>query len=345
MGAVQNSIKENAYKSAYLLYGSEAYLRNYYKNALKNALVNEGDTLNYSYFEGPSTNVLEVVDLLQTMPFMAEHRVVIVENSGWLSKAGGSDGEENTEDTKNGNKDQFSMLTDAIKNLSEDTVIIFVEEKADKRSKIYKTITQKGIVEEYAEQTDDQLARWLTNMAKASGKTMSPQAAYYLVNECGKDMLLLTHEMEKLTAWALEKPEITEADIDTVCTHQINNKIFDMISAIAVHRQKEALKLYYDLLTLRESPFHILTLMVRQYTQMLAIKDGMLRNEPAALTGSKIGMQDWLAKKTADQVRRMDIKEIRKNLEACAKADEDIKNGNIVDNMSVELLIISCSMS
>jgi len=341
MGVVSNNLSAKEYKQAYLLYGNEAYLRNYYKNALKAALVTEGDNLNYSYFEGAGTDVNEVVNLLQTMPFLAEHRVVIVENSGWFGKSS-SDSDSDEKDSNATGK--FGLLIDTIKNLSEDTIVIFAEEKVDKRSKLFKTVSQNGVAEEYVEQTDDQLARWLYNLAKASGKNMDSKTAYYLVSECGKDMILLQNEMEKLIAWCLERDSITTEDVDIVCTHQVNNKIFDMIACIAVHKQKEALNLYYDLLTLRESPFHILTLMVRQYTQMLAVKDGQLKNESVSVTASKLSMQDWLAKKVAEQVRRMDIKDIKKNLEACAKADEDIKNGNMQDMMSVELLIVSCSM-
>lgn len=339
MGVVGNNLSAKEYKKAYLLYGFEAYLRNYYKNALKKALVNEGDNLNFSYFEGAGTDVSSVKDLLVTMPFMAEHRVVICENTGWFAKAG-SDSESDDESASG----KYKELIETLKNLPDETVVIFSEEKVDKRSKLFKAISLVGVCEEYAEQTDDMLARWLVNQAKANGRAMSADTAYYLVSECGKDMILLENEMEKLISWTLGREAITIADVDTVCTHQVNGKIFDMISAIAMHKQKEALALYYDLLTLRESPFHILTLLVRQYTQMLSVKDGLNRREPTAMIAGKIGAQEWLVKKIADQVRRMSFEDIKNNLNACAKADEDIKNGNITDMMSVELLIVSCSM-
>ena len=340
MGVVATSLSTKEFKNAYLLYGSEGYLRNYYKNALRVALVNEGDNLNYSYFEGTGTNPAEVAGLLSTMPFMAEHRVIIVENSGWMAKSSGDDGDEE----KSSGDSKLSLVIDGIKNISEDVIIIFAEEKADKRSKLYKAITSKGVAEEFGEQNEETLARWLMNQAKASGKTMDPATAMYQVSECGKDMFLLEKEMDKLLAWCLDRTGITRDDVDAVCTHQVNNKIFDMVTAIAMHRQKEALAMYYDLLVLRESPFHILTLLVRQYTRMLAIKYAMQKKVPLSSLSGRLEMQDWLVKKIGDQTRNISLKEIRRNLEACAKADEDIKNGNLTDTMSLELLIIGCSM-
>ena len=302
-------------------------------------MVNEGDNLNYSYFEGTGTNPTEVAGLLSTMPFLAEHRVIIIENSGWMAKSSGDDSEE----TSSGDG-KLTPVINGIKNIGDDVIVIFSEEKVDKRSKLYKAITNKGIAEEFGEQNEEMLARWLINQARAESKKMDPATAMYLVSECGKDMFLLEKEMQKLLAWCLDRDSITREDVDTVCTHQINNKIFDMVTAIALHHQKEALAMYYDLLVLRESPFHVLTLLFRQYARMLAVKDATLKRVPIAQIAGKLEMQDWLAKKMADQTRNISLKEIRRNLEACAKADEDIKNGNLTDSMSLELLIVECSM-
>ena len=339
MGVVASNLSEKAFKNTYLLYGSEAYLRNYYKTALKNALANPDDTLNYAYFEGTGTNPDEVADLVETMPFLAEHRVVIVENSGWFAKAG-SDGADDDGSAKSG---KFGSLLNSIKNISEDVILIFAEENVDKRSKLYKAVATNGVCEEYAEQTADMLAKWISNQVKSEGKSIDAQTAYYLVSEVGHDMLLLQNELSKLLAWCLERDRITMQDVDTVCTHQINTKIFDMISAIAAHRREEALRLYYDLLTLRESPFHILSLLVRQYSQMLMARDCMDHGEGAAIIATKLGIKDWLAKKLIDSVRRISKEQLKMYLEACAQADEDIKTGNITDMMSIELLIVSCS--
>jgi len=40
------------------------------------------------------------------------------------------------------------------------------------------------------------------------------------------------------------------SDVEAVTTEQITNKVFEMVDAIASHKQKRALELYYDLLAL-----------------------------------------------------------------------------------------------
>ena len=306
-------------------------MRIYNKKALKDALVSPDDSLNYSYFEGTSTQVGEVVDLVNTMPFMSDHRLVLCENTGWLAGESGL------------SEDKFKMLTDSLTNIGEDVVFAMCEEKVDKRSKLFKFLTKNGSSEEFAKESEETLKRWVAGYLGNSGKKITAAAAEYLITEVGNDMTLLSLEMEKLIAWCLERNEVTINDIDTVCTHQVNGKIFDMITAISEHRQKEALALYYDLLTLRESPFHIQSLLVRQYNNLLAVRDGLDKNYSYVMIADKTGIKDWLVKKMSYIAKKMPLSKIEEAIEACAKAEEDIKTGNMVDVLAIELLIISLS--
>lgn len=69
MKRLNEDLKNHDFKQIYLLYGEEAYLKKQYKKRLKDAMAAEGDSMNYTYFEGKDTNVKEVIDLAETMPF------------------------------------------------------------------------------------------------------------------------------------------------------------------------------------------------------------------------------------------------------------------------------------
>lgn len=340
MSRLNDELKANTYRNIYLFFGEEAFMRNTYKRALVKRLVAEGDNLNYSYFEGNKTDVNEVIGLMETMPFMADHRVIVVENSGWFAKASASD-DESGESRKKG-KDGDG-LAGAIENIPEDVIVIFSEEKADQRSKLFKAVSKQGLCENCKPLEASDAAMQVARFAKNEGKLIRGSTAEYIVSEVGTDLYTLYMEVNKLAAWCLNREEITIADVDQVCTHQVNNKIFEMITAIGNHQQKEALRLYYDLLTLRESPFHILTLIVRQYNQMLEVKSLLINDFGARTIAEKLGMQEWLVKKIISSVQGFSKRKIISCLEACAKADADIKSGNITDVLSIELLIVECS--
>ena len=84
MKSILEDIKTQNFKQAYLLYGEEAYLKHQYKNKLKNALLPEDDTMNFSRFEGKGTEIPKVIDLAETMPFFADRRVILLENTGFF---------------------------------------------------------------------------------------------------------------------------------------------------------------------------------------------------------------------------------------------------------------------
>lgn len=58
---------------------------------------------------------------------------------------------------------------------------------------------------------------------------------------------------------------IEKADVDAVCCVFVENKIFDMIRAVAEKNQRQAMQLYDDLVTLKEPPMRILYLIIKQF--------------------------------------------------------------------------------
>lgn len=83
MQTLNQDIKTGEFKQIYLLYGEEAFLKNSYKNRLKEAIIGD-DTMNFARFEGKGLDVDELIRLADTMPFFAERRLILVEDSGFL---------------------------------------------------------------------------------------------------------------------------------------------------------------------------------------------------------------------------------------------------------------------
>ena len=76
MKSLNEDLKSGQFNNVYLLYGEEAYLKKQYKDKLRNAMLSPDDTMNYAYYEGKGTNVKEVIDLAETLPFFAERRLL-----------------------------------------------------------------------------------------------------------------------------------------------------------------------------------------------------------------------------------------------------------------------------
>ena len=324
MKSLNEDIKTGQFKQAYLLYGEEAYLKKQYKDKLTKAMLPEGDTVNYAYYEGKGTNPAELIDLAGTMPFFADRRLIVVENSGFFKNA-------------------TPELADYIKNMPETACFLFVESEVDKRGKMYKSVKDKGRAVEMGRQDEKTLLYWLAGMVKKEGKQIKESTARYLVAKTGTDMENLEKEMEKLFSYTLGQTEITVQDVDEICTTQITNKIFDMVEAVATKQQKRALHYYYDLLALKEPPMRILYLLSRQFKLLMEVKDLSGRGYEKSQIAKTAGLHPFVAGKYIKQCHSFSKEELRSIMEDAANMEEMVKTGRLNDRMSVELFIVKYS--
>ena len=113
----------------------------------------------------------------------------------------------------------------------------------------------------------------------------------FFLSKAGDDMENISSELEKLIAITLGREVITDEDVETICTTQVTNKIFDMITAIAARQTRKAMDLYEDLLTLKEPPMRILFLIARQFNQILQVKDLMGKGMDKSTIASRLKLQ------------------------------------------------------
>ena len=324
MKSLNEDIKTGQFKNAYLLFGEEDYLKKQYKNRLTKAMLPEGDTMNYAYYEGKGIPVAEVIDLAETMPFFAERRLIVIENSGFFKNA-------------------TPELADYIKTMPETASFLFVETEVDKRGKIYKAVKDKGRVVELGRQDEKTLILWIAGLIKKEGKKVQESTVRYLISKVGTDMENLEKEMEKLFCYTLDRDEIRAEDVDAICTEQITNKIFDMVEAVATKQQKKALDYYYDLLALKEPPMRILYLLSKQFKQLLEVQELVKKGYGKKQIAETAGLHPFVAGKFMTQCRNFKKSELRAIMEEAADLEESVKTGRLNDTMSVELFIVKHS--
>lgn len=326
MKSLNEDIKSGQFKQIYLLYGEEAYLKKQYKDKLTKAMMPENETINYSYYEGKGIVPTQIIDLAETMPFFADHRLILIENSGFFKNA-------------------TPEFAEYLKGIPDTVYFIFVETEVDKRGKMYKAVKDRGRIVEMARQDEKTLLYWIAGNMKREGKLIRESTARYLVSKTGTDMENLEKEMEKLFAYTLGREEVTVEDIEAICTTQITNKIFDMVEAVATKQQKKALDYYYDLLALKEPPMRILYLLTRQFKLLLEVKELVKKGCDKSQVAKTVGLHPFVAGKYIQQCRTFSSEELRKIMEYAADTEELVKTGRLNDRMSVELFIVKYSAS
>ena len=320
MKNIQADIKSGNFKQVYLLYGEEAYLKQQYKQNLVKALNPDEDTMNFNHYEGKGIDVKQLIDLCETMPFFAERRVVLLEDTGFF-------------------KNKCEELADYMKELPDYLYLVFAETEVDKRNRMYKAVKACGSIAEYIRQDEKTLMRWPAGILGKAGKKITQRDMEHFLSKTGTDMSNIEKELEKLLCYTMDRSVITGEDIDAVCTTQINNRIFAMVQAVAEQNQKKALDLYYDLLALKEPPMRIMFLIAKQFNQLLQVKELAGKGAQKGEIASKVKVPPFVAGKLMAQARAFTREQILSYVEFCVESEEAVKTGRLSDRLAVELLI------
>ena len=323
MKILSQHMKSGQFKSVYLIYGEEDYLRKQYKDRMREALIGD-DTMNYNYYEGKGISVKELIDVGETLPFFNERRLILVENSGFFSSS-------------------QEELAGYLKEKPETTCFLFVEKDVDKRNKLFKTVSSLGYAANMTAPDERTLIRWISGILKKEQRFMREDAMRHFLERIDTDMENIRRELDKLVVYTDGAQEITVGDIDEVCTVYTESQVFDMVRSVAEKQQSKALELYYDLIAQKEAPMRILYWITRQFNQLYQIKDLQSKGYPDHVIADRMGVRDFVVRKNKTLCQRFSLEELRKSIQICVEREEDVKTGRLNDRMAVELLIIQFS--
>ncbi|MCR5357684.1 MAG: DNA polymerase III subunit delta [Lachnospiraceae bacterium] len=335
MKSIDADIKNGSIKNIYLLMGVEPYLIYQYRDKLADALVGRDDEINRKKYTGEIKDINAVIEYADTVPFFADRKVLILEDTGLF-------------------KSSDDTLATYLKKLPETTYIIFAEcfkgdkseerkyEKTlvDKRYKLYKTVQEQGRVIEFKRVSEDLLVKWLLKKFSDAGLGITKNAMDCLLEYIGNDMMMLGNEAEKLICYRLGHKSIDIDDVKAVCSRNIANDVFEMVGAMVAKNKRKALKLYYDLIELKESPMRILALIGREFNLMLRVKAIKDKGGGQREITSETGIYPSFTGRYVSISGRLGEEYLKRAIYDCIETEAAFKQGRLNDTMGVEMLII-----
>lgn len=329
MKTLENHIKNKTFSNIYVIFGEEEYLKNIYEKKLISNIVDENfKMMNFDIFEGKNVNISKIIDACDTMPFMSDYRVVILKNTGLIYDA---------------KKDDTNKLENYLHILPKTTILIFIEEKIDKKLKIFKTISNIGTFHKIDILSENELVNWILSIFKDNNKNISTKEALYIIRNIGFNMEILLNEINKLISFKSSGTKITINDIDNICTKSIESKIFDLINFMSNKDMDNAIKIYKNLIINKTSPFVILNMISRQFRIILQTKYLYNKNYSINNIASELELRDFIVKEAIKQSKNFSIKILLQAINECLEIDNNIKTGKIIDEIAIELLIIKYS--
>ncbi len=264
---LKNDLAAGTAGNAYIFYGEETYLREYYLKELRKKLIPAGfEEFNYHALEGKDLTVQNLAEMAEAMPMMAERTLIVVTDFDLFKL----------------NEDQREKLIAFLEDMPPYCCVVFLYDtvayKPDRTMKnLYKAIADHVEAVEFRPAESRDLVVWIARRFRALGKEIDRQTAEYLIFTCGGLMTGLVPEIAKIGAYAKGKA-ITQTDVDAVADPVLSAEVFKLSDAVIGRDFDKAARILGDLLKMQTEPILILATLGGQlrriYTARMAIDGG-----------------------------------------------------------------------
>jgi DNA polymerase-3 subunit delta len=327
----------------YVLYGSDAFSRAEALKELKRELgaVHEGDS-NTTVFDAREASPQEVLAACDTVPFLAERRVVIVEGALRQARAGGrrrrSRSAEPEADEEMG---PWGVLVEYAGRMPEQTALVLVDGESINKE-LLAALKPLATVESFQApppQRPKEIAAWVQSRAKAMKLDIDGRACSLMADRVGNNTWMLASELGKLAAY---KPgeTIQEADVRALVADVRDQEGYLLADAVADGKAAVATRLLHRMLANEAVPAVLMLTIEHRFRRIAVAREMVDAGATGSAIGSRLGIgSPYGVERLLDQVSRYPMERVRRTLERIAQADFDVKQGKYDYEIGLELLV------
>ena len=299
------------------LYGPDTFRSKEKLKILKDRFIKEVDKsgLNLVELEAEKTGINDFNKAVASQSFLAKKRMVVIRSA---FKA-----------TKNFQTEVLELLKQGkFREGKDDNILIFWDEKPDKRSALFKYLAAGKFKEEFNILINNDLVKWIEKRVDDREGRIDRQTASFLASKSDGNLWALSGEIDKLIA-RKKGGEIGRQEIEESPLVKIDDNIFNLTDAIANKDKKLALKLINDQLEAGANEIYLLSMIVRQFRILIQIK--------AALEGkgqgnyrtiaSELGLHPFVVQKAMPQTNKYEMDELKRIYGKLLEVDIRLKLG------------------
>lgn len=334
-GALAGHLASGKPSPVYLIAGDDAYLRRRSLELLKEKYKPDAlPAFNYDEFDGSQCTVDEIAAAAETLPMMAQRRMVVVKDL----------------DAASISADQYGKLESLLSAVGgyDSCVLIFFnisvkssQKNGDRQSAMRALIKKNGTVINCKTPSPAEIADILLEAAAGMGAQLSRADAAYMVERCGSDITNLLSELAKLHSLCGGK--ITRAAIDANTTQSVDVKGYLLASHVIAGKRKDAYRVMEELFDERTEPVAVLAIMsgafIDLYRAKLASAERKTADDMAALFGEEYKGKEKRLSFSFRDCRRYSPALLRQWCTLLCNADASLKSSRVDGKILLEKLL------
>ncbi len=279
----------------YLLYGEDSFRSHQKLSQIKQKyLAAESADLNLVELPGETLTAAEFSQQVQTLPFLAKSRLVIIRNL-----------------LLSGKKEVQEAIASELSKTPKTTILFFYEAGLpDKRNKLFQILNQPKQAQEFPLLLGNELIRYIIEAFKLDGKILSPVLAQQLVSRIGSDLWRFSQEKEKLVLASGAAPTMSEKLINELVLDQAGLNVFSLTDAFGNRQASVALKALARV-TDREASLGLVSLVAGHFRNLLQVADAKQRGLGPTQLNQEIKLHPFVLSKVTVQVRHYQAVELQ----------------------------------
>ncbi len=297
--------------------GTNAFQINRRVRELTDAFVREHGDLALEKIDASEVTYEQILGAVESQPFLAARKMVVVREVAQ-------------------NNDATEKLDTLIERAGDDTDLIIVEGKLDKRAAYYKALKKLSNFEEHDETEAANLTGWVKQQTELLGGDITEQSARYLVDRVGPNQMKLSNELTKLV---LFDAQISRQTIDNLTDENPATTVFNMIDAAFSGNLKRALQLYDEQRQQKVEPQAIHAMLVWQL-HAVAVAATAPKNLDARSVASKSGLNPFVLQKSQRIAQRMGKADVHASLKLLRDIDYKSKRQTIDYDEALQYAIV-----
>ncbi len=299
-----SNIPVNPIKEVYIVAsGHPLWLKQGCDRILDAALPVASRAFNFDALDIGGLTANQLIAACQTLPMMAQRRVVMVRELHRLPAA------------------ELRALESYLKDPSPSTTLIVTTQKLDKRLNFYKLAQKVGCL--YSLDAPKDPRNWLTQYCREHAITITSSAITRLIAAMGNDISQLGQACHQLALYAGKGNSVEPRHVDEVIAHTKEESVFALTEALGNGKIDKAIDVAMSVSRQGQSAIGVVALLGRFVRQLLLCKtlDGKSSGDKA----KAIGVPPFVVAKLERQHRNYSVASLCRLMELLSKSDGRLK--------------------
>lgn len=279
--------------------------------------------LNTNHLQGRDLILSDLLHACNSVPFLAEKRLVIVE------------------DLLVSEPLFLEELQEYLPNLPDTTRLVLLESKELSESNPILLLAineDSGYVKSFMRPMGLNLERWIRRKVSDGDGSISSRAVHLLAINVGNDLNLLDQEIEKLLLYK-NGESIEPEDVTLLCPYVAEASIFDLVDAMGNRNGKIAAQILTKKLDEGTDPAFLFAMVIRQFRLLIQTKELAQEGCQQSEIANRLNIHGFVAGKVMQQSHNFDAAQLEEIYAHLLEIDVGAKIGRTELTTELSLLV------